>query len=58
MFDLKMLHICTYVHAIWKGSVQKLSAEEMSWRSGPHFVELVINDNLPFNDNYHGNSAS
>ena len=25
---------------------------------GPHFIELIINDNFPFNDNYHGNSAS
>ena len=24
----------------------------------PHFMELVINDNLPSNDNYHGNGAS
>ena len=23
-----------------------------------YFIELVTNDNLPFNDNYHGNSAS
>ena len=28
-----------------------------SFTPGPHFIELVINDNLSFNDYYHGNSA-